>query len=184
MCSSRSWDTLFAIGPSTDYVTRSDDDPDRFLGTYLQIDEFIDSNSSPSTLQFSFETTSNEPGDNAFASSRSIIYMDTLKVTGNSMVETSNEELTSIPDQIVLEQNYPNPFNPSTNISFTIPISEEVRLEVFNLLGQSVAVIADGRLSAGSHTLSFDGSGLSSGVYIYRLTGSGFSETRKMLLIK
>lgn len=108
--------------------------------------------------------------------------IDVKVVYDEFTVGTENDKETPI--SITLNQNYPNPFNPSTNISFTIPISEEVRLEVFNLLGQSVAVIADGRLSAGSHTLSFDGSGLSSGVYIYRLTGSGFSETRKMLLIK
>jgi len=83
-----------------------------------------------------------------------------------------------------LEQNFPNPFNPETNISFTLPEASNVTLRVFNLIGQEVATLVDGAQVAGSHVVQFDGSNLTSGVYIYRLEAAEFSATRKMILMK
>jgi len=99
---------------------------------------------------------------------------------------TSNDEFPDeIPRNITLNQNYPNPFNPSTVISYSLDKAVNVQLEVFNLLGRKVATLVDGRQTAGQKTVSFDGTGLSSGVYVYRLsTEAGVSLTRKMLLIK
>ena len=174
------WDTLFEIGPSTEYV-KKDPDNNYFDGVYIQVDEFVDTELNPSTLQIAFEMIS---GAKNFKGTRAILYADSLKVSGISTTETTNEEDFDIPSEIVLNQNYPNPFNPSTNISFTLPESGEYLLEVFNMLGQRVSVLTDGRLNAGSHTVSFNAAGLSSGVYTYRLTRSGFSVTKKMLLIK
>lgn len=102
-----------------------------------------------------------------------------------SMTTVSNEdEISSAPTQFSLEQNYPNPFNPTTNISFNIPNSANVNLTVYNLLGQKVATVLDGFMSAGEYTQSFDASRLSSGVYIYRLEAAGQVMNRKMTLIK
>ena len=85
-----------------------------------------------------------------------------------------------------LHQNYPNPFNPSTMFRFELNQTENVTLEVFNTLGQRVAVLVDGaQLSSGSHRVAFDASGLSSGIYLYRLTKTdGQSVVRTMSLIK
>ncbi len=83
-----------------------------------------------------------------------------------------------------LSQNYPNPFNPSTRINFHLPRSSNVTLTVYNLLGQRVATVVDEFLTAGSHAVTFDGGGLSSGVYAYRLKSDGHVRTRKMLLLK
>ena len=83
-----------------------------------------------------------------------------------------------------LSQNYPNPFNPNTNISFGLPQSSLVQLKVYNLLGQEVASLVDERRNAGNHTVNFDASQLSSGVYIYRLITGSQSITKKMMLIK
>ncbi|AXJ00409.1 Por secretion system C-terminal sorting domain-containing protein [Cyclonatronum proteinivorum] len=88
------------------------------------------------------------------------------------------------PTQITLEQNYPNPFNPTTSIRYTLNASSDVRLDVFNLMGQRVASLQDGFQQAGTHTVSFDGSQLSSGVYVYRLQAGGQTLTRKMTLVK
>ena len=93
-------------------------------------------------------------------------------------------ETSELPGTFSLYQNYPNPFNPSTTIKFALPQTSEVRLEVFNLLGQSVGVLIDGVKQAGSHSVNFNASGLSTGVYFYRLDAPGFSLTRQMLLIK
>ncbi|MHB9028242.1 MAG: BsuPI-related putative proteinase inhibitor [Candidatus Latescibacterota bacterium] len=83
-----------------------------------------------------------------------------------------------------LSQNVPNPFNPSTTISFQLPSAGQVRLSVYNVAGQEVARLVDGPMAAGSHSAVFDGSRLASGVYFYRLQAEGFTNARKMLLIK
>jgi len=83
-----------------------------------------------------------------------------------------------------LSQNYPNPFNPSTTIRYGLPARSLVTLAVFNTLGQQVAILQNGEQDAGYHEVKFDASGLSSGVYFYRLQAGGFVETRKFVLIK
>ncbi|GAB4367242.1 MAG: hypothetical protein Kow0042_07740 [Calditrichia bacterium] len=81
-------------------------------------------------------------------------------------------------------QNYPNPFNPVTNIPFSLPEASHVKLEIFNLLGERVTVLLYERKPAGEHNVIFDGSQLSSGVYLYRLRAGEFEQVRKMLLLK
>ncbi|MGB8332152.1 MAG: T9SS type A sorting domain-containing protein, partial [Polyangiales bacterium] len=84
-----------------------------------------------------------------------------------------------------LSQNYPNPFNPQTSIDFVVPTTGNVTLEVFDVSGARVRTLFDGVKTAGSRTtLSFNADGLASGVYFYRLKGNGFTEMRKMVLLK
>ena len=99
---------------------------------------------------------------------------------------TDVAEAQEIPEEITLEQNYPNPFNPSTSIRFTLPASESVTLRVYDTLGRSVATLLDQKPhTAGTHTVRFDGAGLASGVYLYRLeVGASVLMTRYMQLIK
>lgn len=92
--------------------------------------------------------------------------------------------LDEVPGSFKLMQNYPNPFNPATVIGITLPESRKVRLEVFSLTGQRVAVLADRSMGAGTHRFEFNGSGLTSGLYLYRLQAGEFSYSRKMLLLK
>jgi len=88
------------------------------------------------------------------------------------------------PNRIELSQNFPNPFNPSTVISYTLPEAGSVSLEVFDMTGRRIAVLAQGNQAAGAYTYDFDASSLSSGVYMYRLQSAGTVLTRKMTLIK
>jgi hypothetical protein len=90
----------------------------------------------------------------------------------------------SLPEKYSLSQNYPNPFNPVTNIKFTLPSAGMVKLSVFDLQGREVAVLADKNLAAGEYKADFDASGLSSGVYFYKLVTNEFTEVKKMMLIK
>ncbi len=90
----------------------------------------------------------------------------------------------NVPVHFGLAQNYPNPFNPSTTISYTLEQSGKVRLSVYDLLGREVAVLAEGVQHAGEHVVTFQGSGLTSGVYFYRLQSSQSTITKKMLLMK
>lgn len=96
----------------------------------------------------------------------------------------SNEQISEIANGFTLSQNYPNPFNPSTNINFTLPAATNVQLEVFNLLGQKVATLIDGRRIAGNHSVRFDASSMASGIYFYMLRAGEVTLQRKMTLIK
>lgn len=88
------------------------------------------------------------------------------------------------PQTVELNQNYPNPFNPVTNIEYQIPEQTEVRLTVYDVLGRQVAVLVNDEQTAGSYTVSFDGSALSSGMYIYRLEAGSVTRTQQMMLVK
>ncbi|MBN2425082.1 MAG: T9SS type A sorting domain-containing protein [Calditrichaceae bacterium] len=85
----------------------------------------------------------------------------------------------------ILKQNYPNPFNPGTTIRYFLPEKSKVTLEVFDITGRKVKILTDTEASVGEHTINFDGSDLSSGIYFYRLiTSNGFMQNKKMLLLK
>lgn len=106
-------------------------------------------------------------------------------------VETPEE---TAPSGYALNQNYPNPFNPSTTIGYTLPHRSRVTLAVFNMLGQRVATLVNGEVEAGYHEVRFsangglssggNASGLSTGVYFYRLQAGSFVQTKKLLLIQ
>ncbi len=88
------------------------------------------------------------------------------------------------PDELMLGQNYPNPFNPQTTINYGLPEPGRVSLEVFNLIGQRVAVLVDGMMQAGKHHVVFDAQGLPGGVYVYRLKTNETSLSRQLILVK
>ncbi len=106
-----------------------------------------------------------------------------INLTANGVV-TGVEEETGIPFDFALYQNYPNPFNPATIIKFAISKSSFTVLNVYNSLGQKVAELVNGRLSAGVYSFEFDASGLTSGVYFYQLRSGNYTETKRMLLLK
>jgi hypothetical protein len=89
-----------------------------------------------------------------------------------------------IAEKYSLSQNYPNPFNPATKINFSIPKSGFVNISVFDMAGRNVSNLINQQMNAGSYSVQFNGASLSSGVYFYKLNVEGFSETRKMILVK
>ena len=93
------------------------------------------------------------------------------------------------PSEFSLSQNYPNPFNPATSIKFVLSKSGEVKIEVFNILGQRVRTLVDQHLKPGHMVVDWDGKDdggeeVSSGIYFYRLKAGDFTQTRKMVLLK
>ena len=92
--------------------------------------------------------------------------------------------LNGLPLTYDLFQNYPNPFNPTTTIVYDLPTESVVGLKVYNLLGQVVATLADGKQNAGRHTVTFDASRFTSGVYFYQITAGNFVSVKKMVLVK
>ncbi len=114
---------------------------------------------------------------------------DTVSSTTQRTFRTPDLSGINLPDQtpaqFYLAQNYPNPFNPRTTIFYSLPQSSIITLKVFDTRGREIASLIDyQREAAGNHEVSFDGSILSSGVYLYRLEMDNFVETKKMILIK
>jgi flagellar hook assembly protein FlgD len=98
-------------------------------------------------------------------------------------------EFRSLPDRFELSQNFPNPFNPETVVPFSVPESGALRLSIFNVLGQEVAVLVDGDVQAGFHRIVWDGKdrfgrSVASGLYFVRMHSDVFSSVRKMMFLK
>jgi hypothetical protein len=91
---------------------------------------------------------------------------------------------TEIPKEFELFQNYPNPFNPATNIKFSLPSREFIKLAVYDVTGREIETIVNQKMNAGNYTVNFNADKLSSGVYFYKLITSRFVQTKKMILIK
>jgi len=108
------------------------------------------------------------------------------------LVTVSLRNVTSIDDDrslapsgsFALLQNYPNPFNPSTTIRYGLPNRSRVTLAVSNTLGQQVLQLVNGEMEAGFHEVRFNGDGLSSGLYFYRMQAGSYVETKKLILTK
>ena len=94
-----------------------------------------------------------------------------------------NSSMTTI-NSFTLSANYPNPFNPVTTIEYTLQNSGEVRMMVYNLLGEEVTRLVDGEMPAGNHIAIWDASNFASGIYFYRLQAGDFVQTKKMVLLK
>jgi hypothetical protein len=90
----------------------------------------------------------------------------------------------NVPAAFSLDQNYPNPFNPTTMIQYSIPADQQVRLNIYNLLGEKVMTLIDGFRKAGQHEVNFNASNLASGVYFYKLEAGTQSSIKKMILMK
>ncbi len=95
-----------------------------------------------------------------------------------------NEVTVGIPVKFTLFQNYPNPFNPATVINCQLPVSGFISLKIYDLVGKEIITLVNENQDAGYHSIEFNGSGLSSGVYFYKLETEGFAETKRMTLIK
>ena len=139
---------------------------EKLTGVYYRID--------------SYQLTKTQDG-----SAAGVIYFDELRAVKKSfdvtdIDEAENSHLTSF----TLEQNYPNPFNPRTVIKFQVPSSKFVKLQVFDLLGREIQTLVNEQKPAGNYEVVFDGSGLASGFYIYKLQSGGATLSRKMLLLK
>ena len=105
-------------------------------------------------------------------------------VTADKVTTGITNYKNSIPDNFSLKQNYPNPFNPSTTIEFSIKENSNMTLSVYNILGQKVAALINQPMSAGVHSVQFNASNLSSGIYFYKLSAGENSKVMEMELLK
>ena len=124
-----------------------------------------------SVIYWSVQTIDNAYAGSEFANTQQIV----TKIVGKKENPIKKFQLF---------QNYPNPFNPSTTITFTLPKTSQVKLKIFNILGEEVTTLVSGRLSAGSYSYNWDTNNLASGVYLYRLQAGSYVWTKKMVLRK
>lgn len=106
------------------------------------------------------------------------------KITLNATEVTDSPKQKEKPEDFALDQNYPNPFNPATVISYDLPETAHVTLEVYDLQGRLIGTLVDEEQQAGNHEATWDASDLASGVYLYRLSAGDFVQTRKMMFVK
>jgi len=95
-----------------------------------------------------------------------------------------DKRIADLPKTYKLYGNYPNPFNPTTTINYQLPTTSHLTIKVYNLLGKEVATLVDDVKQAGSHSVTFDGSGLAGGVYLYQLKTANYTDTKKCLFLK
>jgi hypothetical protein len=122
-----------------------------------------------------------------------------LAVCGNNLYIGTGEDglwyrsisgITGVEKEIVdpkrfsLSQNFPNPFNPVTTINYILPVDEKVLIRVYDILGREIATLVNEFNSAGKHSIQFDGSKLTSGVYFYSITAGNYQQTKKVILAK
>jgi hypothetical protein len=113
---------------------------------------------------------------------RSVEYI--LLDEGSTVLSLGRGESDQVVRQFRLDQNYPNPFNPTTMISWQIPVVSHVTLEIFDLLGRRIAILADAEQRPGAHSVRFDASRLAGGTYFYRIRAGSYVETKKFTLVK
>ena len=106
------------------------------------------------------------------------------EIWGLDQATAANTLVEEIPTDYKLEQNYPNPFNPTTTIRFSIPSSQHVKINVYNVIGELVKELVNNEYSSGTYSVEFNAADLPSGIYLYRLESQSFNYTRKMILVK
>ncbi|MBN2411550.1 T9SS type A sorting domain-containing protein [candidate division KSB1 bacterium] len=111
-------------------------------------------------------------------------FVGVLESASYPLPTTVGQDMNRPPENFDLLQNYPNPFNPVTTIKFNLPVAEKVKLTVYDITGQAVAVLLNEELSRGEHRCRFEARDLANGIYIYRLQSGDVDQTRKMLLLK
>ncbi len=132
--------------------------------------------------------TSNSPKSYRFVDNnpmQSMLVYRLKQLDVNGDYKYSKElEVNFVPKDYALFQNYPNPFNPSTTIKFSLPNKSFVNIKVYDITGREVAILLDGEKEAGTYSINFNASNISSGTYFYRISAGNFVQVKKMLLLK
>lgn len=170
-----SWDEA-VLGQNYEFQLASDAEFEALVSSRTTSDTATEVNSLDTETRYYWRVrASNSAGAGLWSS---VFSFETTTVV-------STEQETDLPSGIYLAQNYPNPFNPGTQIRYTLDAPAYIQLSVYSISGQKVATLEQSQRSAGTHTVYFDASSLSSGVYLYRLqTDSGTVMQRRMTLIK
>ena len=139
---------------------------------------FVDGHGT-STQQHDYSFT-----DKKLADGKYTYRIKQLDYDGKNQYSRSVKVSINAPKEFSLSQNYPDPFNPATTIKYSIPSDGPVSLQIYDLLGREVKILVNENQKAGNYSVKFDGSNLSSGIYIYRIQTGKYLTAKKMILIK
>lgn len=145
--------------------------------------------SGPDTTVKFFNSVNNQLATFYFNRQPSTITFDpdnqiVIKQSAPLVVGINDNEFNTIPDKFVLKQNYPNPFNPVTNIEYTVPQDNFVKIQVYDIAGKEITTLVNEFKKTGRYNLSFNALNLPSGVYFYKMTAGNFSDVKRMMLVK
>lgn len=172
-----SWNTATEINNYGFAIERKVGSPQSSVGNYEKIGFVNGNGNSNSPKSYSFV-------DDKVSAGKYLYRLKQIDNDGQFEYSKTVEINFNAPKKFELSQNYPNPFNPSTTISYNILEASNVKLTIYNLLGQEIKTLVNEFKEAGVHTINFNASELNSGLYIYKLQAGAFSQTRKMTLIK
>ena len=172
---------VYVAGAAADAVAVFERDP--ATGTLAFLEYHKDGVNGVEGLNGPYSVTVSSDNKNVYLASRND---DAVAVFERDLTTGIDEEKKSgITEKFQLYQNYPNPFNPKTVISYQLPVISEVELSIYNTLGQRVVTLVSKKQSAGHYTVEWDATGISSGVYFYRIeTRNGFIQTKKLIFLK
>ncbi len=171
------WETATEVNNFGFEVERKVGSLQSTVGNYEKVGFVNGSGNSNSPKNYSFEDKNVSAGKYSYR-------LKQIDNDGQFEYSKSIEVEFGTPKKFELSQNYPNPFNPTTTIRFDIPEPSNVKLTLFNILGQEIKTLVNEFKESGIHTINFDASELNSGMYIYKLESGSFTQTRKMTLIK
>ncbi len=177
-----SWTTLSETNNYGFYVQKGAS----ATGTFARIAGSFIGGAGTTTAKHQYSYT-----DNAYTATESYYRLEQVDLDGTShysdpiqpsgVTGVSDKQLPTV---FALDQNYPNPFNPTTIIQFALPKESRVAIVMYNVIGQKVATLVDDVRPAGYYTMSFNGAGYASGMYIYKMTAGKFTSIKKMMLVK
>ncbi len=171
------WSTATELNNSGFQIERSDRSPQSSVGNW-ENKGFVNGKGTTTEKTFySFKDTNEKPGTYLYRL-KQIDFDGTYSYSSEVEIEVTG------PKDFALYQNYPNPFNPSTTIKFALPVKTNLSLSVYNTLGEKVEEIFNGELEEGYHEMMFNASGLSSGIYFYKIESEKYSATKKLVLLK
>jgi hypothetical protein len=152
-------------------------------GSTNLMDLTLKGNTDSTGLDFLSNPVQLAAGSHSFTFSGGNFNLDYVQLIKDSVVAGITDHKV-LPTSYSLSQNYPNPFNPTTNINFSVAKASNVKLIIYNILGQRVATLINGYMSAGTYTYRFDASNLASGIYLYSLEAGSYRMNKKMVLLK
>ncbi len=167
------WQTVASFVSGTDFQNN------QFYNPVVAISSALYNFPSNAKLRFMCDASNNSDD----------VYIDEIEFRGSAsgaMRQPDDQpyKISSIPEQFLLDQNYPNPFNARTTIGYNLEEPSNVRIEIYNLLGQKISTLVDEYQSAGAHQVTWNAENQASGVYLYNMQTGQLSETKRMLLLK
>lgn len=154
------------------------------IATHIDNQELRGQGNKSTRTEYHYQDNSVAPGETYQYRLADVAYNGIAQYHSVEEIKVKSSAELVLPDQFILKSPYPNPFNPKTVISWQLPSSREVKLNVYNLLGEKVSTLVSEKLPAGYHEVEFNGQNLSSGVYLYRIEAGEWQDVKKMILIR